>query len=80
MIARVRRSPSHGAAGTGLPVTPSGEATTHREAMARIRSVAFNVLRASGVQKTSLALYANAVSFDQLLALSTRANARAALG
>ena len=37
--------------------------------MARIRSVALNVLRANGVQNVSLALYANAVSFDQLLAL-----------
>ena len=37
--------------------------------MARIRSVAFNLLRANGVQNISLALYANAVSFDQLLAL-----------
>jgi len=37
--------------------------------MARIRSVALNVLRANGVQNISLALYANAVSFDQLLAL-----------
>ncbi len=35
--------------------------------MARIRSVALNVLRANGVQNISLALYANAVSFDQLL-------------
>ena len=39
--------------------------------MARIRSVALNVLRANGVQNVSLALYANAVSFDQLLALGT---------
>ncbi len=39
--------------------------------MARIRSVALNVLRANGVQNISLALYANAVSFDQLLALGT---------
>jgi hypothetical protein len=37
--------------------------------MARIRSVALNVLRVSGVQSISLALYANAVSFDQLMAL-----------
>ena len=37
--------------------------------MARIRSVALNVLRANGVQNVSLALYTNAVSFDQLLAL-----------
>ena len=41
-------------------------------AMARIRSVALNVLRANGVQNISLALYANAVSFDQLLAFRTR--------
>jgi predicted transposase YbfD/YdcC len=40
--------------------------------MARIRSVALNVLRANGVQNISLALYANAVSFDQLLALGTQ--------
>jgi len=39
--------------------------------MARIRSVALNVLRANDVQNISLALYANAVSFDQLLALCT---------
>ena len=39
--------------------------------MARIRSVALNVLRANGVQNVSLALYANAVSFDHLLALGT---------
>jgi len=39
--------------------------------MARIRSVALNILRAKGVQNISLALYANAVSFDQLLALGT---------
>ena len=39
--------------------------------MARIRSVALNILRANGVQNISLALYANAVSFDQPLALGT---------
>jgi dsRNA-specific ribonuclease len=39
--------------------------------MARIRSVALNTLRANSVQNISLALYANAVSFDQLLALGT---------
>ena len=39
--------------------------------MARIRSVALNILRANGAQNISLALYANAVSFDQLLALGT---------
>ena len=39
--------------------------------MARIRSVALNILRANGVQNISLALYTNAVSFDQLLALGT---------
>jgi len=39
--------------------------------MARVRSVALNILRANGVQNISLALYANAVSFDQLIALST---------
>jgi len=40
--------------------------------MARIRSVALNVLRANGIQNISLALYANAVNFDQLLALGTQ--------
>ena len=40
--------------------------------MARIRSVALNVLRANGVRNVSLALYANAVSFEQLLALGTK--------
>ncbi len=40
--------------------------------MARIRSVALNVLRAKGVQNISLALYTNAVSFEQLLALGTQ--------
>ncbi len=40
--------------------------------MARIRSVALTILRANGVQNISLALYANAVSFDQLLALGTK--------
>ena len=39
--------------------------------MARIRSIALNVLRANGAQNISLALYTNAVSFDQLLALGT---------
>ena len=39
--------------------------------MARIRSVALNVLRANRVQNISLAPYANAVSFDQLLALGS---------
>ncbi len=39
--------------------------------MARIRSVALNVLRANGVQNISLALYANPVSLDHLLALGT---------
>ncbi len=39
--------------------------------MARIRSVALNILRAKGIQNVSLALYTNAVSFDQLLALGT---------
>jgi hypothetical protein len=39
--------------------------------MARIRSIALNVLRANGVQNISMALYTNAVSFDQLLALGT---------
>ena len=39
--------------------------------MARIRSVALNILRANATQNISLALYANALSFDQLLALGT---------
>ena len=39
--------------------------------VARICSVALNVLRANGVQNISQVLDANAVSFDQLLALST---------
>ncbi len=39
--------------------------------MARIRSVALNIMRANGIQNISLALYANAVSFDHLLALGT---------
>jgi len=37
--------------------------------MARIRSVALNILRANGVQNVSQALYINALSFDRLLAL-----------
>jgi len=37
--------------------------------MARIRSVALNILHANGIQNISMALYANAVSFDHLLAL-----------
>ena len=40
--------------------------------MARIRSIALNILRTNGVQNISRALYANAVSFDQLLALGTQ--------
>jgi len=44
---------------------------TRPSVMARIRSVALNILRANGVQNISLALYANVVSFDQLLALGT---------
>jgi len=40
--------------------------------MARIRSVALNVLRGNGIQNISEALYANTVSFDQLLALGTQ--------
>ena len=39
--------------------------------MTRIRSIALNILRANGVRNISLALYTNAVSFDQLLALGT---------
>jgi hypothetical protein len=38
-------------------------------AMARLRSVALNVLRANGVQNISQALYANALSLERLLAL-----------
>ena len=37
--------------------------------MARIRSVALNILRANGVQNYDQALYINALSFDRLLAL-----------
>ena len=37
--------------------------------MARSRSVALNILRSNGVQNISLALYANAVSLEQMLAL-----------
>ena len=40
--------------------------------MARIRSIALNVLHANGVQNISLAPYTNAVSFDQLLALGAQ--------
>jgi len=40
--------------------------------MARIRPVALNVLRANGIQNISEALYANTVSFDQLLAIGTQ--------
>ena len=36
--------------------------------MVRIRSSALNILRARGVQNISQALYANALSFDRLLA------------
>ena len=39
--------------------------------MARLRSVALNILRANGVQNVSQALYANAPSLDRLLALGT---------
>jgi predicted amino acid-binding ACT domain protein len=39
--------------------------------MARIRSVALNILRANGVQNISQALYNNALSLDMLLALGT---------
>ena len=39
--------------------------------IARIRSGARNILGANGIQIISLALYVNAVSFDQLLALGT---------
>ncbi len=39
--------------------------------MARIRSVALNILRANGIQNVSQTLYANAVSFDHLLPLGT---------
>ena len=56
-------------------VTPGEDASRIRTkpgTMARIRSVALNVLRANGVQNISLALYANAASFDQLLALGAQ--------
>jgi len=39
--------------------------------MARIRSAALNILRASGVRNISQALYVNALSFDRLVALGT---------
>ena len=39
--------------------------------MARIRSVALNILRANGVQNISEALYNNALNLDMLLALGT---------
>ena len=39
--------------------------------MARVRSVALNVLRANGVHNIGLALCTNALSFDHLLALGT---------
>lgn len=39
--------------------------------MARTRSVALDARRVNGVQNISLALCANAVSFDRLLALGT---------
>jgi predicted transposase YbfD/YdcC len=41
------------------------------DVMARIRSVALNILRANGVQNIRQTLYANALSFDRLLALGT---------
>ena len=41
------------------------------EDASRICSLALNILRANGVQNISQALYANAVSFDQMLALGT---------
>ncbi len=40
--------------------------------MARIRSVALNILRVNDIQNISEALYTNAVNFDQLLALGTQ--------
>jgi predicted transposase YbfD/YdcC len=39
--------------------------------MARLRSVALNILRANGVQNIRQALYANALSLNRLLALGT---------
>jgi hypothetical protein len=39
--------------------------------MARLRSLALNILRANGVRNVSHALYANALSLDRLLALGT---------
>jgi predicted transposase YbfD/YdcC len=41
------------------------------DVMARIRSIALNILRANGVQNIRQALYANALNFDRLLALGT---------
>ncbi len=39
--------------------------------MARVRSVALNILRANAVQNISQALYNNALNLDMLLALGT---------
>jgi predicted transposase YbfD/YdcC len=39
--------------------------------MARLRSIALNILRANGIQNIRQALYANALSLDRLLALGT---------
>jgi predicted transposase YbfD/YdcC len=39
--------------------------------MARIRSIALNILRAHGVENVRQALYVNALSLDRLLALGT---------
>ena len=39
--------------------------------MARLRSIALNILRANGVQNIRQALSANALSLDRLLALGT---------
>ena len=41
------------------------------DVMARLRSLALNILRASGVQNVREALHVNALSFDRLLALGT---------
>ena len=63
---------SHGLAKWAGPASRGPRAIRTRPGvMARIRSVDLNVLRANSVHNISLALYANAVSFDQLLALGT---------
>ena len=72
--ARVRRWGAENRAHYIRDVTLGEDASrirTRPGTMTRMRSIAFNVLRANGVKNVSLALYANAVSFDQPLALGT---------